>query len=95
MERTQGDERMSELTTHGACGKSWKQRGNRTGHCAGCHETFEGLSLFDAHQRLAADGSVICADPALMTYRQNKLRLVEGTWRGPEMPKDLLARLTA
>ncbi len=80
---------MRKLTKHGACGKTWVQRGNRTGHCGGCHETFEGIALFDAHQSLNPDGSVICADPAQMTYRKQPLRLVDGTWRGPEMPKNL------
>ena len=80
------------LTSHGACGKTWKQRGNRTGHCSGCHQTFEGLALFDAHQRLRPDGSVICADPATMLFRHQPLRLVDGTWRGPEMPKTAVSR---
>ena len=77
---------MTGLTFHGACGKGWKQRGNRTGHCGGCHETFEGLALFDAHQRLRPDGSVICAAPESMTFRGESLRLIDGTWRGPSMP---------
>ena len=77
---------MSSLTTHGACGKSWQQRGNRTGHCAACHEAFEGLALFDAHQSFGPDGSVVCADPALMVFRKEALRLINGSWRGPQMP---------
>jgi hypothetical protein len=77
---------MSGLTYHGACGKGWKQRGNRTGHCSGCHETFEGIALFDAHQRRSADGSLVCLDPAVMKHRGKRLRLVYGTWRGPQMP---------
>ena len=80
---------MSTLTSHGACRKSWKQRGNKTGHCGACHETFEGLSLFDAHQRTAADGSTICAYPSVMLFRKKPVRLVDGTWRGPEMPKGI------
>lgn len=76
------------------CGKRWKQRGNKTGHCAKCHETFEGLSLFDAHQIINADGSVTCKDPALMTVGKAKvpLRLVEDSWRGPGMPDDVKAK---
>ena len=81
---------MSAPMTHGACGKSWQQRGNRTGHCAACHETFEGLFLFDAHQRLLPDGQVLCLDPAVMLTgpKEDKkpLRLINGSWRGPAMP---------
>ena len=78
---------MTALTTHGKCGKTWKQRGNRTGHCGKCCETFEGLALFDAHRAIQPDGSVICADPVVMVFRGNPLRLVNGTWRGPGMPE--------
>lgn len=80
------EKRASNIASH-ACGKTWKQRGNRTGHCGACHETFEGLSLFDAHQSLNPDGRVICADPATMLHRKQALRLVDGTWRGPSMPE--------
>lgn len=54
---------MTDITTHGACGKSWVQSGNRTGHCARCHETFSGVRLFDWHQQLQGDGSVVCLTP--------------------------------
>ena len=57
-----------QLVTHPKCRKSWLQRGNRTGHCAMCHETFEGSKLFDAHLLRAADGSVSCRDPRTMTF---------------------------
>ncbi|PPF56068.1 hypothetical protein C5B94_03875 [Clavibacter michiganensis] len=76
------------LTTHAACGKSWRQRGNRTGHCAACHETFEGITAFDAHQAQQPDGSVKCRDPRDTSVNGHTLRLVDGTWRGPAMPKD-------
>lgn len=72
-------------TTHGACGKSWKQRGNRTGHCSGCHETFEGEALFDAHRSTFDDGGRGCLDPNEMTFRGSALRLENGSWRGPKM----------
>lgn len=86
---------MAELTTHGACGKSWRQRGNTTGHCARCHETFEGLGLFDWHQVVQGDGTVKCRDLRSGAAIRRGLRLVDGTWRGPEMPKELLAKLKA
>ena len=50
---------MATITRHGACGQSWRQSGNRTGHCSGCHQNFDGLSAFDRHRR---DGK--CLDPA-------------------------------
>jgi hypothetical protein len=81
-----------KLTRHAACGKTWHQRGNRTGHCARCHETFEGLALFDRHQVLQSDGSVKCRDPRDASVKGYPLRLVDGTWRGPEMPKGIFER---
>lgn len=44
------------------CGATWKQIGNATGHCAGCHRTFSSLAAFDAHFR-----GISCLDPALVT----------------------------
>lgn len=37
--------------SHGKCGATWEQRGNSTSHCAGCHETFSTLGLFERHRR--------------------------------------------
>lgn len=50
------------IVAHGQCGKQWTQIGNRTGHCSGCHETFSGLSAFDAHQSVVDDRNV-CKKP--------------------------------
>lgn len=44
------------------CGARWKQIGNATGHCAGCHNTFSSLAAFDAHF-----SGVSHLDPALVT----------------------------
>ena len=74
------------------CQTTWIQRGNRTGHCAKCHESFEGVALFDAHLELHDDGSATHLDPAEMTYRKEPLRYVDGSWRGPEMDKGVFAR---
>jgi hypothetical protein len=82
---------MSTLTTHGACGKTWKQRGNRTGHCAKCHETFEGITLFDWHQLLDDKGGVICRTQSDAKWISKGLRLVDGTWRGPALPEGTFA----
>lgn len=79
---------MSEIVRHSKCGRSWRQRGNRTGHCAACHETFEGEALFDAHRRDSAEGQRICLDPREMAHRGVQLAFVDepgtdGSWRAP------------
>jgi hypothetical protein len=74
---------MTTLTTHG-CGKSWKQRGSRTSHCGGCHETFEGLTLFDAHLVHEKDGSLTHLDPRSMRFNGKPLKFDasygDGAW---------------
>ncbi|WP_420897723.1 hypothetical protein [Cryobacterium glucosi] len=81
--------------SHSKCGKEWKQRGNLTGHCAKCCETFEGLTLFDAHQLILPNGRVECRDPHSLVFHGEPIRLVEGTWRGPGMSAtDLTRRLS-
>lgn len=68
-------------TSHGACGRTWQQRGNRTGHCAGCHETFEGIALFDAHQT-SDNGITVCKSPETMEHPRGwSLKQVNGSWR--------------
>lgn len=79
-------------TVHGACGKTWKQRGNTTGHCGGCHETFEGLAVFDLHRRENSDGKRICLPPESVELRGEPLRNVNGAWRGPGMPESVRKR---
>jgi hypothetical protein len=49
------------------CGVIWHQSGNRTGHCSGCHRTFDSLSAFDRHRRDDAKGVRRCLDPAGLT----------------------------
>lgn len=44
--------------SHGACGKTWEQKGNKSGHCSDCHEVFYGLSAFDKHRK-----EMTCRDP--------------------------------
>ncbi len=48
----------------GRCGIIWRQSGNRTGHCSGCHRTFDSLEAFDKHQVIPETGRVVCRDPA-------------------------------
>lgn len=67
------------------CGARWRQRGNRTGHCSACHQTFEGLAVFDSHQRESAEGKTVCLPPDRIWFKGKRLRLVDGTWRGPAM----------
>jgi len=38
--------------------------GLRTCHCAACHETFTGVTAFDAHHVENEDGVTVCLDPA-------------------------------
>lgn len=54
--------------THPKCGKKILNRGNKTGHCAKCCETFYGITAFDKHQRMNPDGSVTCLDPASLGF---------------------------
>lgn len=67
---------------HTACGKRWHSSGNRTGHCSVCHETFEGVALFDKHQRNSDDGSFECLNPIDMEFPKGyPLKQDEyGTW---------------
>jgi hypothetical protein len=80
-------------TWHAACGKGWHQTGNRTGHCAKCHETFQGLTLFDWHQQIGDDGHVICRDMTGPESAAKGNRLVDGVWHGPAMPAELREKL--
>ena len=71
-------------TSHGQCGKTWKQRGNTTGHCSGCHETFEGEHLFDAHREYKDAAKAVrgCKVPQDMEYPKGyPLKSVNGSWR--------------
>lgn len=46
------------------CGVIWRQSGNATGHCSGCHATFDSLAAFDRHRTTGADGGRECRYPA-------------------------------
>lgn len=75
------------IVEHGACGKRWKQSGNRTSHCGGCHRTFASLALFDWHQTLGPDGRAICRDPSegkrLRDGSVQHLDMRAGIWTDP------------
>lgn len=64
-------------TRHGACGRTWTQRGERTSHCAGCCETYATLSLFDAH-RIGPWSDRRCVIPDGLVQDD------EGVWWTPE-----------
>lgn len=59
------------------CGAWWQQRGNATGHCAGCHRTFSSLRAFDAHQ--VGDHNK-CTNPADRTRRSGEPLFVRQDW---------------
>jgi uncharacterized C2H2 Zn-finger protein len=44
------------------CGTTWRQSGNRTGHCSACHRTFTSAGAFDRHRRDSDTGRT-CIDP--------------------------------
>lgn len=45
------------------CGTVWRQSGNRTGHCSGCHLTFTSAAAFDRHRVDDEAGNRTCRDP--------------------------------
>lgn len=51
-----------KIATH-SCGVRWRQWGNATSHCAGCHRTFTSTRGFELH-RINIGGRRGCADPA-------------------------------
>jgi hypothetical protein len=84
------------------CGDVWRCHGDRTSHCpaVGCHQTFEGGTLWDAHRVQGADGKFVCLPGAVMTFQGARLTKVAdpaeglvtvGTWRGPKMKAGVFA----
>jgi hypothetical protein len=67
------------VATCGRCAARWTA--TRAAHCAGCHRTFSTVSGFDKHRR---DGG--CLEPAAVG-----LELRNGMFRGPQLPRDVLA----
>jgi len=81
------------------CRVQWRQSGNRTGHCSGCHRTFSGEAAFDAHQTIP-DGRVVCRDPGTLTTKDGTPKWRPFTdecgaqvWRSAaELPEGTFAR---
>jgi hypothetical protein len=78
---------VATVPVHAACGKEWA--GARAAHCGGCHETFSGVTLFDAHRSLKGGEHGSCADPATMAG----VELRDGVWSYPEMSADARAKV--
>ena len=86
------------MVTHGKCGKSWVQRGDRTSHCGTCHETFSTLTAFDAHFLRDEAGRPHCGDPATMTRTNGAARFVidtDGHWNTARDVERRHARIAA
>jgi hypothetical protein len=75
------------------CGAVWRQRGNLTGHCTACHQTFQGIELFDRHQSTDADGRTHCraGSEIRLGKAEHRLELIDGVWRGPRMSPETIA----
>lgn len=68
--------RSSSVITCGGCPARWT--GLAVAHCAGCHETFSALGLFDRH-RTAVGERGACKPPAELSDCEFR----DGMWRGP------------
>lgn len=78
--------------TCGGCDTRWT--GFNRCHCSGCHRTFSGLALFDAHRR-DIRGVGTCLNPAQITTKTGDpaMRLDGGLWRGPELTAEQKTQL--
>lgn len=90
--------------TCSGCERTWT--GPTFCHCAakGCHRTFSGLGLFEAH-RTAEGEHGGCLDPTTLTITSTgpdgvervrpAMELRKGVWRGPESTPEQIAKLRA
>jgi hypothetical protein len=84
MSTDQQEKQPSYMTCR--CGAQWTARG--AAHCAapGCHRTFAGVTLFDAHRTSSGERGT-CRDPATITKAGERVMFHRnGMWRGPEDP---------
>lgn len=78
------------MTTCSGCDETWTAPG--AAHCGatGCHRTFAGVALFDAHRSAAGEHGA-CLDPETLIGRggarkgERLMFFREAMWRGPEM----------
>lgn len=86
---------MRGLITCGGCDARWT--GPNRAHCSGCHRTFSGPTLFDAHRHQRGDRGG-CEDPAALLVQrgprtgQPVMFLRDGIWSGPEMDEATKAK---
>lgn len=73
----------SDGGTCSGCDARWT--GISRAHCAGCHRTFAGPSLFDAHRRDGClDPETILSKPKDGSAPQRVMYLVDGLWQTTE-----------
>lgn len=65
------------INTCGGCTKTWT--GTRPCHCSACHETFSGITTFDAHRQANAHRGK-CRKPSRMGLELNE----KGQWCVPQ-----------
>lgn len=53
-------------------------------HCAVCHVTFGGVTLFDSHRYTLPDGQRACLHPMALTAEPRN-----GVWRVPSTPEEI------
>jgi hypothetical protein len=65
--------------------------GSNLNHCAGCHQTFSSLAMFDRHQEkdYSRRPVVSCKPPEALGL----VRDTWGTWRTPEAAESLAGRM--
>lgn len=76
--------RPASLITCSGCDATWTALG--AAHCAGCHQTFSGLTLFDRHRSIVGEHGR-CYIPAVLVGRSGAplCEFRDGMWRFPEM----------
>jgi hypothetical protein len=75
------------------CSAACKTPTGQQCHCAACHNTFSGITLFDKHQDVnygRAGAVVQCKDPHLAGLAIDPW----GTWRTPQGARNMKKRVT-
>jgi hypothetical protein len=89
---------MADTITCGGCTATWTAPG--AAHCSGCHRSFSGVGLFDAHRSQYGERGA-CLDPATLTVKHGHrageplMYYRAGMWRGPESTDEQKAALSA